>query len=188
MNGTFWRGLFDLRNEVDRVARAASRALAEAHVEGESTSRSALVLSSLHVEVRQALEGFAGALEVSPDDRYMYVAAFGSREVVRFDREADPVEARTVAIDILADNLRWSDDGKLYTVGGNYVSPDECAEPPCQTGWSVVAIDPETLEWTRVAGADQNASLQGASTALPVGDEIWIGTFSGDRIGYLPRP
>src|SRR5690606_18383068 len=65
VNGTFWRGLFDLRNEVDRVARAASRALAEAHVEGESTSRSALVLSSLHVEVRQALEGFAGALEVS---------------------------------------------------------------------------------------------------------------------------
>lgn len=64
MSAAFWRGLFELRDEVDRVARAAARALVEAHAEGESTSRSALVLSSLHVEVRQAVDGFAGALEV----------------------------------------------------------------------------------------------------------------------------
>jgi hypothetical protein len=51
----------------------------------------------------------------------------------------------------------------------------------------VVEIDPEALRATRVAGADQNAALQGASTALPVENEIWIGTYSGDRIGYLPK-
>jgi hypothetical protein len=35
---------------------------------------------------------------------------------------------------------------------------------------------------------DQTAALQGASTALAVDDEIWIGTFNGDRIGVLPKP
>ena len=40
----------------------------------------------------------------------------------------------------------------------------------------------------RTVRADQNATLQGASTAIEVGDEIWIGTFRGDRVGYLPKP
>lgn len=128
----------------------------------------------------------ANGIVVSPDERYVFVAAIGSREIVRY--EADWSTTReSVTIDVRPDNLRWSDAGTLYTIGGNYVPPDECANPPCATGWSVIEIDPETLEATRVAGADQNAALQGASTALPVGDEIWIGTFSGDRIGYLPR-
>jgi hypothetical protein len=51
-----------------------------------------------------------------------------------------------------------------------------------------VEIDPDTLEAKRVTGVDQSAALQGASTGLAVDDEIWIGTFRGDRVGYLQRP
>jgi len=46
----------------------------------------------------------------------------------------------------------------------------------------------ETLQARRVTGADRTAVLQEASTAVAVGPEIWIGTFSGDRVGYLPKP
>jgi hypothetical protein len=127
-------------------------------------------------------------IELSADERYLWVAAFGTREVVRFDRRAAPIAKTRVAVDVSPDNLRWGNDGKLYTAGGSYVPPAECAAPPCSTGWSVVAIDPSTLQATRVAGADRNAALQGASTALPVANEIWIGTYNGDRIGYLPKP
>jgi len=130
----------------------------------------------------------ANGIELSPDDRWMYVAAIGSREIVRFDRTARPAAKETITIGVRPDNLRWTDDGTLYTVGGNYVPPEQCANPPCATGWSVIEIDPQTLEATRVTGADQNAALQGASTAIAVGEEIWIGTFRGDRVGYLPRP
>ena len=129
----------------------------------------------------------ANGIELSPDERWMYVAAIGSREVVRFDRAADPVTKDVVTLDVRPDNLRWTDDGTLYTAGGNFVPPAQCATPPCATGWSVIEIDPDTLETKRVAGVDQNAALQGASTGLAVGDEIWIGTFRGDRVGYLPR-
>lgn len=130
----------------------------------------------------------ANGIELSPDQRYMYVAAIGSREIVRYDLSANPPTKTAVTIDVRPDNLRWTDAGTLYTIGGNYVPPEECASPPCQTGWSVIEIDPDTLDATRVTGVDQNAALQGASTALAVGDEIWIGTFRGDRVGYLPRP
>lgn len=130
----------------------------------------------------------ANGIELSPDQRYMYVAAIGSREVVRYDREASPPTKESVTIDVRPDNLRWTDEGTLYTIGGNFVPPEECSDPPCQTGWSVIEVDPDTLEATRVTGVDEDATLQGASTALPVDDEIWVGTFQGDRVGYLPRP
>jgi hypothetical protein len=133
----------------------------------------------------------ANGIEVSPDQRWMFVAAFGGREIVRFDRNAKPMAKQTVQLDITPDNLRWTADGKLYTAGGNYVpaaQAAECQNPPCSTGWSVYEIDPQSLKATRIAGADQMAALQSASTALLVGNDIWIGTYSGDRVAYLPKP
>lgn len=116
------------------------------------------------------------------------MAALGSHEVVRFDRSTTPPAKASVSIGVRPDNLRWSAGGRLWTVGGNYIPPEECQTPPCSTGWSVFAIEPLTLEAERIVGADQNAALQGASTALAVNDEIWIGTFRGDRVGYFARP
>jgi len=128
----------------------------------------------------------ANGIVVSSDDRRVFVTAIGTREMVRFDRSVSPPGKATVELPVAPDNIRWTTDGTLYTIGANVVPPGECATPPCQTGWSVIEVNPDTLAATRVAGADQNATLQGASTGLRVGNEIWIGTYSGDRIGYLP--
>ena len=129
----------------------------------------------------------ANGIAVSPDDRFVYVAAFGTREIVRFDRSVSPAAKSVVPVDITPDNVRWGDEGKLLTAGGNYVSPEECQGPDCATGWSIVEVDAETLEVTRVGGADQNVAIQGVSSALSVGDNFWVGTFNGDRVAYLPK-
>jgi hypothetical protein len=121
----------------------------------------------------------ANGIALSPDDKYVYVAAFGSREIVRFDCTKSPVTLEKVKIDIMPDNIHWGKDGLLYTAGNNSARG---------TGWSVFSIHPETLETKRVTGVGQTAAMQNASSAIPVDDEIWVGTFSGDRIGYLPRP
>ena len=133
------------------------------------------------------LSGPNGIL-VSPDDRWMYVNAFGSREIIRFDRKSKKMTGKSVKVNVYPDNLRWGDDGMLYTVGINYTPPAECASPPCNNGWSVYRIDPQSWSASRITGVDKTATMQGASAAAPVGNEIWIGTYSGDRIGYLPRP
>jgi hypothetical protein len=139
----------------------------------------------------EAVEGTelsgANGIAVSEDERYMFVAAIGSREVIRFDRSTTPTDKQAVSVDIAPDNIRWGMEGKLLTAGGNYVPPDVCSGPDCATGWSVLEIDVETLEVTKVAGADQTAALQGVSSALQIGDELWIGSFNDDRIGKLDR-
>lgn len=116
-------------------------------------------------------------IELSADGRYLFVAAFGGHAIVRFDRGPNPGPRKAVAVDVTPDNLRWTQAGTLLTVGGN-LTP--------MTGWAVYKIDTSAMTASKVGGADQNAALQGASTALQVGNEIWVGTYSGDRVGYFP--
>ena len=114
---------------------------------------------------------------VSDDNRYLYVAALGTRELVRFDLSQEPIASDSVALDIILDNIRWGVSGKLLTAGGNVGG----------NGWSVVEVDAASLEATRVGGMDGYAALQRVSSALQVGNQIWVGTYSGDRVGYFDR-
>jgi len=125
-------------------------------------------------------------IAVSADGGRMFVAASGTREIVRYDlTAAPPMRQNAVTLGIQPDNLRWSPDGTLVAVGGNHVPPEECDSPPCMAGWSAVEIDPDTLSATRIDGVDETNPFQGASTALPVGDALWIGTYAGDRVAYM---
>ncbi len=114
---------------------------------------------------------------VSDDGRYIYIAAFGSRELVRLDTASDPVAQTFVSLDIVLDNVRWGAPGKLITAGGNVEGG----------GWSVVEVDADTLEVVNLGSFGGDVAMQGVSSALQVNDEIWVGTYNGDRIGYFPR-
>ena len=43
------------------------------------------------------------------------------------------------------------------------------------------------MEFTTIAQAASNDEFANATIAIEVGDEVWIGTFAGDRIGYVMR-
>jgi hypothetical protein len=120
-------------------------------------------------------------IDVSKDERYVFVAAIGSQELVKFDRRATPTAKRAVSLPISPDNVHWAPDGKLLTAGPNYVAPAVCSGAGCASGWSVLEVDPETLAFTRLGGADQTAAMQRVSSAMRVGDDIWVGS-NDDRI------
>jgi hypothetical protein len=96
---------------------------------------------------------------------------------------------RAVALSIRPDNVHWGPNGKLITAGPNYVAPEVCSGAGCATGWSVLEVDPETFAFTRLGGADQTAAMQAASSAMRVGDDIWVGS-NDDRVARfsLQRP
>jgi hypothetical protein len=126
-------------------------------------------------------------IEVSADGKTLYVAVFGTHEFVRFVRRANGLQKDAVPVAISPDNVRWSSNGKLLTAGGDFAGPTA----PRTTAWSVLEIDPDTLA-VRVAGSGPSSKgMQAISVALAVGDNIWVGTFNGDRVGYFranPRP
>jgi hypothetical protein len=125
-------------------------------------------------------------IDVSKDERYIFVAAIGSQEMVRFDRRSTPMTKRTVKLPIRPDNVHWAPDGKLLTAGPNYVAPTACSGASCATGWSVLEMDPETLAFVRLGGADQTAAMQRVSSAMRVGNDIWVGS-NDDRLARFTQ-
>jgi hypothetical protein len=131
------------------------------------------------------LSGANGIL-LADGGRVMFVAAWGTRELVRFERKGDTVTRRVVPMDFAPDNLRLTRDGKLLVAGQKFVARRE--GPAGLDGWTVAVVDPETLEVTKLREVDGTAPFQGVSSALEVGDEIWVGPFRGDRIAWFPKP
>mgnify|MGYP001168275046 FL=1 len=116
-------------------------------------------------------------IAVSDDEKYMYVAAIGTRTIARFDLTQGNERAVSGVLDSNPDNLRWGRTGKLLTAGSNASG----------NGWSVVEIDSETLDFNTLGGMSSVAALQNASTAIEINDNIWVGTYNGDRVGYFSR-
>jgi hypothetical protein len=120
-------------------------------------------------------------IAVSIDERYMFVTASGTGELIRFDRSAAPIGKRVVSTPMGPDNIRWGNNSRLIIAGPHEADPATCGEPRCFAGWEVIEVDPASLAITSLGGADETASLQRASAAIRVGDEIWVGS-NQDRI------
>ncbi|MGD8339895.1 MAG: hypothetical protein PVH89_03885 [Gammaproteobacteria bacterium] len=54
--------------------------------------------------------------------------------------------------------------------------------------WQVIMIDPESLEVESIYSQDDMPGFGGGTVALEVGDELWVGSFRGDRIAIVPAP
>ena len=52
----------------------------------------------------------------------------------------------------------------------------------------MAAIDPETLEFERILVQSAMNGFVSSTTAIPIGDELWLGSYRGDRLAYLPMP
>lgn len=132
---------------------------------------------------------FSGANGIEADDngRILFVAAWGSREIVRIDRRGATPQVQRVSVDFAPDNLRWTADHRSLLVAGQVFTPGGKG-PVALQGWKVLRLDPRTLAATTLHSADGQAPLQGVSVALQVGDQLWVGPFRGDRIASLPLP
>lgn len=121
----------------------------------------------------------ANGIVVDEANDHMYVAEYGQSRILRYSLSDTTQEPAEVAVDsIHPDNLRWTDRGTILTAGGNLEGG----------GWSAFEIDPADMTAERIAGADGDAALQGVSVALEVDDELWFGTYGGDRVGIMPAP
>jgi len=81
-------------------------------------------------------------IEVSRDGKWIYVAAWGNKMVVRLSRGGG-APARRLPVGFLADNLRWAPDGELTVAGQNVpaklvFSCFQSHNPRCTQPWRIV--------------------------------------------------
>ena len=127
------------------------------------------------------LSGDNGLL-ASPDGKTLYVNAYGSKEVwkVPLNGKDKPTKAK---VEFNPDNLRWGDNGQIL-VTGQFRNPAN----PGPTDWGVARLDPETMFLSTLLTAPGMAEFDNATTAVKAGNLLWLGTFKGDRIAYMPAP
>lgn len=142
-------------------------------------------------------------IETSPDGSEFYVVAFGLKTVFIYDREDTSVPVRQIEMPaFMPDNLQWtpvgSPDAKLLLAGMMYDEPacggrrqviDGVADGMrCPRGYMVASLNPETLHLDIVDYAEPNPTFNGVSSAVILGDEIWLGSYQADRVGYRLLP
>ena len=132
-------------------------------------------------EVPGSATGGPNGLEISDDGEWFYIAGWGEQRFIRLSRGRDPVEREAVDLHFRPDNLRMQPDGAVFAAGADgFNTPDET--------FHVGRIDPQTLEVGRVIDHPVIERFAACTAAIRIGDEIWMGTNRGEKIGYFPAP
>jgi hypothetical protein len=139
---------------------------------------------------------YANGIEVSADGQEFYVASSGLLTVTAYSNSNPARLLRSSKpFTIVPDNLHMGNDGNLLTAGLNILDP-VCGNIPqsdefsletfasCPRPFTVLAIDPQSMQSKVLASGPADENFSNITMALPVGDELWIGTFAGDRIAY----
>jgi len=141
---------------------------------------------------------YANGIEVSADGKEFYVASSGLAMVLAYSN-TDPARLlrKTAPLTFIPDNLHAGPEGRLLTAGLNLSDP-ACGDvkqseefsleefASCPRPFTVVAVDPASMQVDVIATGPANPRFSNITMALPVGDELWIGTFAGDRVAYGP--
>ena len=141
---------------------------------------------------------YANGIEVSADGKEFYVASSGLAEVLAYSN-TDPARLlrQSGPLAFIPDNLHAGPDGRLLTAGLN-LADASCGDvkqseefsleefASCPRPFTVVAVDPQSMQVNVIATGPANPRFSNITMALPVGDELWIGTFGGDRVAYGP--
>ena len=81
----------------------------------------------------------ANGIEISNDDKWYYVAAWGSQSFFRLSRNGGTPMRDEIRLGFRVDNIRWARDGSLYAAG------QTGSRDVTDTSTVIVKINPDTL-------------------------------------------
>lgn len=127
---------------------------------------------------------FPNGVQVSPDGNSAWFAAWTANQLWRYDLQAGVVDAK-VDSGYMVDNLNWASDGRLLGAGvPDSVAFARCFKEHiehCPMAVRVSALDTVTQEHELLFSSEPGV-MSGASVATQVGEKLYVGTFTGDRL------
>jgi hypothetical protein len=117
-------------------------------------------------------------LEISRDERWLYIGGWGSESVVRLSRGQSPVKKESVAVGFRVDNVRWAPDGSLLAAGQGGTAPSQASH--------VARVNMTTMTSRELVRYPFSDVFAMGTVAIEVGREIWVGTYRGNRIAIFP--
>lgn len=122
----------------------------------------------------------------SPDGRYIYMNASGDSSIRKVEvasgRELGRAKVNT------PDNVTWSPDGRLLVASlagldpTDFVACEHLEKGACGIPFEIVAVDPETMTTIGPVYSTDGYPMGAGTVGLQVGNELFVGSFKGDRI------
>jgi hypothetical protein len=145
----------------------------------------------------QKIEGTDGimpnGIAASPDGKTLFLNVTMQNEVRKIDVATGQVLA-TAAVK-MPDNVTWAPDGKRLLVaslhGFETANFGVCVDVPqgaCPIPFAIQAVDAETMTPLGPVYESTGAPMGGGTVGLQVGHELFIGSFTGDRILRVALP
>lgn len=163
--------------QVFEYAKAAALGMRTGHVLEWQPGRGMAVLPGSETV-------FPNGIALSADGGTIFLNSSIGGKVLRIERASGRLQGSAPVPG--ADNSSWAPDGRLLVA--SFVGPlwetlscDGIERGSCPVAFEIVAVDPETLAVEtlyRGGGAPMGAGTVG----LRVGDELFVGSFAGDRI------
>jgi hypothetical protein len=129
-------------------------------------------------------------IAVSADEKTLYYSDAGNSQVVIFPLTSDSGAAVRVKVGGAPNNLTVTDEGKILATGATLSGdlPIICSlgGRQCRSGWAVWEIDPATGSVVELT-AERGQLIASATTALEIGDTLYIGSMADNRIGVYRR-
>ena len=124
-------------------------------------------------------------ISISPDDKALFIAEWGTEKVYRLKFEGEKIIRDEVTLEVAPDNFAWISNGNLTVTGqvGDQLTNIACVEKvptTCDIPYGIYELDPETLDVREL-----HKGIGSASVSLPVGNKMYVGTFTGDNIQYI---
>ncbi len=131
---------------------------------------------------------FLNGIEISPDNNTVYANVYAGHEIRKLDRQTGK-KLGAAKVD-QADNIAWDSAGQLLAVSHSGPMTDQlaCSKTPGQTcgfEFTVYRIKPDTMS-SEVVFKHQGAPMGAGTVARQLGDNLYIGSFSSDRMVFLP--
>lgn len=125
-------------------------------------------------------------LIASPDGKTLYVGSWTGSTVVELGIGGATTTRRSLKTPFLVDNLRWSSAGTIFATGHTATAKEveTCyvsTNATCSIASAMAEIDPAKL----TIRCEQAVPFDIATTAVNVGDAIWLGTARGNGIARL---
>lgn len=133
-------------------------------------------------------------IEISADGTEVYVVSTGMSTLSVFSN-TNPMRLlrATPKMDFSPDNIHLTPEGLIMTGGPSWI--DHACETKeafdlekfatCPRGSVAATFDPISLKEIQRWRAGPNPAFSNATMAVKVGDDVWLGTFSGTRIGII---
>lgn len=130
---------------------------------------------------------YPNGIELSSAGETIYLNEYLSNKVKKIDRLSGVLLGEVEVT--RPDNITWDNNNRLLVASqtASFLKMAQCRQKlgySCMAEFEIVSIKPETMD-KKVILSRRGPPFGGATVAVRKGDQLYIGTFSGNRIGVI---